>query len=370
MMILGLDALTVVLFIVGFVLLIAGGEVLVRGAARLAVSMGISPLVVGLTVVAFCTSAPELAVSIQSAVAGKSDLALGNVVGSNISNILLILGIAALITPLVIRQQLIALDVPLMIGASLIVLAFAYDGQINRLEGLVLFIGIIAYTVFAIVQSRRERLSVQAEYAEVLDAPKAAAVPMWRSLVQIVVGVVLLVVGANWLVDGAVAVAKVLGISELIIGLTVIAIGTSLPELATSVIASLRGERDIAAGNVIGSCIFNLLCVLGLTAVVAPDGVPVPVTALNFDIPIMVATAIACLPIFFTGHRIARWKGALFVGYYLAYVSYLVLDTIHHEALDTMRNVMIWFVIPLTLITLLTLVIRQARANRLASLRR
>jgi len=361
-----IEITTLVLFVFGFVLLIGGGEILVRGASRLAVSMGISPLVVGLTVVAFCTSAPELAVSIQAAVAGQGDLAVGNVIGSNISNILLILGIAALIAPVVIKQQLIIVDVPLMIIASLLMWVFALDGVVSPLEGALLFIGILGYILFAMAQSRREQRSVKAQYSDTYAPPARSSTPLWVSLSQVIIGVSLLVIGANWLVDGAVAVAKALGVGELIIGLTVIAVGTSLPELATSVIASARGERDIAAGNVIGSCIFNILGVLGATALLAPNGVAVPATAISFDLPIMVATAVACLPIFFSGNRISRGKGALFVGYYLAYVAYVVLAAIQHPALNILSTVALWFAIPLTIITLLTLFFRQLRANRLA----
>jgi len=359
-----IEIMTLVLFVIGLVLLVVGGEVLVRGASKLATSMGISPLVVGLTVVAFCTSAPELAVSIQSSISGQTDIALGNVIGSNIVNVLLILGVSAVIAPLIIKQQLIRLDVPLMIVVSLVVWLFSSDGQISRLEGAVLFIGIIAYTAFAVIQSRKEQQAVRAEYEEAFAQPEARKTPAWLNIAMVAVGVGLLVVGSNWLVDGAVAVAQALGVDDLIIGLTVVAIGTSLPELATSVIASIRGERDIAAGNVIGSNIFNILSVLGLSALLGSNGVVVSSTALHFDIPIMVATAVACLPIFFVGSEMGRWKGALFIGYYVAYVAYLVLASIQHPALAVLSTVALWFAIPLTIITLLTLVVRQLRVNR------
>lgn len=355
--------LTLTLFALGFVLLIGGAEWLVRGSSRLAAQFGISPLVIGLTVVAFGTSAPELAVSLQSTMAGQPDLAMGNVVGSNICNILLILGLAALAAPLVVQQQLLRQDVPLMIGVSILLYVLVLDGSVGRLDGALLFAGIIGYVVFSIVQSRREtNRQVQEEYAnEYGTKPDSGSVP--RNLALVVIGLVLLGLGARWLVDGAVLIARLLGMSELIIGLTVIAVGTSLPEIAASVVASLRGERDIAVGNAIGSNLFNIMAVLGLTGLVAPEGIAVSPAALNFDLPVMIAVAVACLPIFITGYRIDRWEGGLFIGYYAAYLAYLVLDATGHDALDTYSSVMLLFVIPLTVLTLLILLWRSYQSR-------
>jgi cation:H+ antiporter len=311
-----MPVVTVGLFVLGLVLLIGGSEMLVRGASRLATAVGVSPLVVGLTVVAFGTSAPELAVSVQSALAGQSGLAVGNVVGSNILNVLLILGLSAVILPLTVAQQLIRLDVPLMIAASLLFFVFALDGVLGRGESGLLFAGAAAYTVFCIRQSRKESARVQQEYAEEFADPapgKHGRGYVVGQFALIAGGLLLLLLGARWLVDGAVTFARQLGVSELIIGLTIIAIGTSLPEIATTVMASLRGERDIAVGNVIGSNLFNLLVVIGVTGIVAPAGVTVPAAALRFDIPVMIAVAVACLPVFFSGGRIARWEGGLFL---------------------------------------------------------
>lgn len=347
--------LTLILFVLGFVFLVGGADWLVRGASRLAQAVGVSPLVIGLTVVSFGTSAPELAVSVQSAYLGQPDLAIGNVVGSNICNILLILGLAALLSPLVVSQKLLRLDVPLMTGVSLLLLLLALDGRLGRIDGTLLFSGILLYVVFSIWQSRRESRQIQEEYARRfgVETEAAAAIPLWNNLLLIGGGLILLVLGAHWLVEGAVVLARWFGISELIIGLTVIAVGTSLPEIAASVVAGLRGEQDIAVGNAVGSNLFNILAVLGLTALVAPEGVRVATAALYFDIPVMIVVAFACLPIFFTGHRIARWEGALFLGYYGAYLAYLALDATGHGALDTFSGVMLWFVAPLTVITLL-----------------
>ncbi len=351
----------------GLAVLVLGAELLVRGATRLAAALGIAPLIIGLTVVAFGTSAPELAVSIKSAFAGQADIALGNVVGSNIFNVLFILGVSALITPLVVAQQLVRIDVPLMIAVSVLVLLLGLDGHIGRLDGGLLFAGLIGYTVFLIRQSRRENAAVQAEYAQQYPSPGRLNGAQWLlNLTLLLAGLGLLVVGSRWLVDGAVTLARQFGVSELIIGLTIVAAGTSLPEVATSVVASLRGERDIAVGNVVGSNLFNLMSVLGLTGLVAPHGIGVPAAALQFDIPVMIAVAVACLPVFFTGHLIARWEGALFVGYYLAYTLYLVLAVTGNGALPLFAAAMRWFVIPLTLLTLLVVTLR-ALAQRRAS---
>jgi cation:H+ antiporter len=360
-----MDVVTLAFFVGGLILLIAGAEILVRGASKLAAAIGISPLVIGLTVVAYGTSAPELAVSVQSAFSGQAELALGNVVGSNIFNVLFILGLSALIAPLVVSQQLVRLEVPLMIGVSLLMAILALDGNLGRLDGALLFAGVVTYTVFAIRQSRKESKQIQDEYAKEYGNGKSQSKAQWQiNLIFIIAGLGLLVWGSRWLVNGAVAIAQAFGLSELIIGLTIVAAGTSLPEVATSIIASLRGERDIAVGNVVGSNIFNILSVLGLTGLVAPNGVNVSSAALRFDIPVMLAVAVACLPIFFTGKMIARWEGALFLAYYIAYMLYLILDATQHDALPAFSSVMMEFVVPLTVITLLIVVGRSIRAKR------
>ncbi|MFZ5661011.1 MAG: calcium/sodium antiporter [Pseudomonadota bacterium] len=352
-------------FIFGLALLIAGAELLVRGASRLAAAFGISPLVIGLTVVAFGTSSPELAISVQSGLAGQSDIALGNVVGSNIFNVLFILGLSAVITPLLVAQQLVRLDVPVMIGVSLLVLGLGLDGAFSRPEGGLLVAGLAAYTAFLIRQSRRESQAVQTEYAQEFGAAAPAAKrSRLLNLALLAGGLGLLVLGSRWLVTGAVAFAQALGVSELVIGLTLVAAGTSMPEVATSLIAALRGQRDIAVGNVVGSNIFNLLGVLGLTAVVAPNGVPVSDAVLGFDLPVMIAVAVACLPIFLSGHLIARWEGFVFLGYYAAYTTYLILESAQHDALPLFSTVMGAFVLPLTAITLLLVLLRAWRAQR------
>jgi cation:H+ antiporter len=348
----------IVFFVGGLVLLVGGAELLVKGASRLAAAFGISPLVVGLTVVAFGTSAPELAVSISSAYAGDADIAIGNVVGSNIANVLLILGISAVIVPLIVKSQLVRFDVPVMIGASFLLLALGLDGAISRIDGVLFFTLVVTYVVVLIRKSRRETAEVMAEFeAEYSDTSPSTPV----NLGLVVAGLGMLVVGSNLLVDAAVTVAERLGVSELVIGLTLVAIGTSLPEVATSIMAAIRGERDIAVGNVVGSNIFNILTVLGLSSIVAPDGIPVARSAIDFDIPFMIAVAIACLPIFLTGHLIARWEGAVFLGYYVAYTVYLILQASEHDALEPFSQAMFRFVVPLTVITIVATVLQSRR---------
>jgi len=337
----------------GLGVLTVGADLLVRGASRLAAAAGISPLVVGLTVVAYGTSAPELAVSIQSVLRGQADIAVGNVVGSNIFNVLFILGLSALVVPLVVAQQLIRLDVPVMIGASALVWVLALDGRIGTLEGIVLSAGAIGYTIFLVLLSRGEsNPAVQAEYAEAFGEGSAGrGRRLLAHALFVVVGLAMLVAGSRWFIEGVVDLARAMGLSELVIGLTIVAAGTSMPEVATSVVAAFKGERDIAVGNVVGSNIFNILCVLGLTAAIAPaGGVPVSAGVSSVDLPVMFAVAVACLPIFFTGHAIARWEGAVFLGSYVAYATYLVLTAADHVAADEFRIVMVAFVVPLTVL--------------------
>lgn len=354
-------AMQALTFLLGLAALVVGAEALVRGASRLAVSWGISPLVVGLTVVAFGTSAPEMAVSVGAALSGTADIALGNVVGSNIANVLLILGLSALIAPLVVHEQIIRQEIPIMIGASLIVVAMALDGTIGRVEAALLFLLVVAYTVFLVVQSRRASQAASDEFAG--GIPSGRWDRHWAVQVAMVLaGLGLLVLGANWLVDSAVAFARVMGVSDLVIGLTVVAVGTSMPEIATSLIAAWRGQRDIAVGNVVGSNIFNLLAVLGAAGLVSESGLGVPDAARNFDLWVMLAVAFACLPILLTGREIARWEGGVFIAYYAAYVGYLVLAAQQHDALPEYSSIMLSYVMPITVVTLVVSFVRRRPA--------
>jgi cation:H+ antiporter len=354
--------MTLLMFFAGLALLVLGANLLVRGASKLALSFGISPLVVGLTVVAFGTSAPELAVSVGAVLNGQTDIALGNVVGSNVFNVLFILGASALITPLFVDGQLIRQEVPIMIGVSLLLLLLSLDGRLGLSDGALLFGLMIAYTVYVIVQSRKQTRAAEAEYASEFEP---AAPGGWDSrlpvqIALIAAGLAGLVLGSEWLVGAAIEFAKALGVSELVIGLTIVAAGTSMPEVATSVTAAIKGERDIAVGNVIGSNTFNILGCLGLSSLVSGTaGLGVPGAVMGFDIWVMLAVALACLPVFMTGREIARWEGFLFIAYYGAYVLYLILAAQQHAALPAFSSAMLSFVIPLTVVTLVVLVIRR-----------
>jgi cation:H+ antiporter len=355
--------MNILLFIAGLATLVIGANLLVRGASKLALSFGVSPLVVGLTIVAFGTSAPEVAVSVGAVLDGKTDIAIGNVVGSNVFNVLFILGLSALITPLVVNIQLIRQEVPIMIGASLLLLALGLDGSISFWDGGMLFALLVAYTTFLIVQSRRESQATQRELAH--EAPATVEPATWDSklpaqLALIVAGLAALVFGSEWLLTASVVFAKALGVSDLIIGLTIVAAGTSMPEVATSITAAIKGERDIAVGNVVGSNTFNILGCLGLSGLVSGDlGLAMAPSLMAFDIWVMLAVALACLPVFMTGREIARWEGGVFLLYYVAYVAYLILAAQQHDALGPFSAAMMSFVVPLTVITLVVVMIRK-----------
>lgn len=355
---------TIFLFLAGLVTLIIGAELLVRGASHLAAAFGVSPLVIGLTIVAVGTASPEIAVSLQAAAAGQGDLTLGNVMGSNIFNILLILGVTALIKPIFIAEQLIRKDAPIMLGISLLTLAFALDGNLGWTDGVILLIGLVIYTVFALRQSKQESKAVQKEYAQEF-APKEE-----RSLkrtafnaVLVIIGLALLVLGSNWLVESATQIAKSLGVSELVIGLTIVAAGTSLPEVATSVIAALKGESDIAVGNAVGSNIYNLLGVLGIGAFVAPGGISVAVRTLQFDLPVMIFVALITLPIFYIDNRISRLEGGLLLSYYVIYMVYVGLRAINSPAFPAV-SVFIAVFVPVTFLILIVMAYRSMRVKK------
>ena len=356
--------MNLLLFLLGLAALVAGASLLVRGAAKLALSFGISPLVVGLTIVAFGTSAPEMAVSIGAALEGKTDIAVGNVVGSNIFNVLFILGISSMIAPLAVHQQLIRQEVPVMIGCSLLLVAIAFDGRIGRLDAALLTGLLVVYTVFLIIQSRRQSQAAAEELAREVPRPNGWDRHWSVQLGLVAAGMFLLVLGSDWLVTAAVAFARVMGVSDAVIGLTIVAAGTSMPEVAASVAAALKGERDIAVGNVIGSNTFNILGCLGLSGLLAADGLPVASSLIAFDLWVLLAVAFACFPVFITGREIARWEGAVFFLYYCAYATFLILETTRHAALPRFSAAMQSFVLPLTIITLLVVMYGHGRRRR------
>jgi cation:H+ antiporter len=344
-----MSPLTALALVAGFGLLVGGAEFLIKGAATIATRFGVSAVTVGLTVVAFGTSAPELAVTLNSARSGSDQLGLGNVVGSNIANVLLVLGVGAAIATLAVAQRLLRRDIPIMVGASVAVAALAADGQVSRFDGALLAGALMAYIAWTVRVAQRERVetaqveeaeveareaeAVAAEYeAGIAEIEGAAAQRSIGALVAFVaVGLVALVVGSQLLVAAASDIAVAFGVSELVVGLTVVAIGTSLPELATTALAVMRGERDIAVGNVVGSNVFNLLAVLGLSALLS-GGVSVTAAARGFDLPVMCAAAVVMLPLCWRGFAITRGEGVALVMFYGAYVAYLISDAAGHAS--------------------------------------
>lgn len=309
-------ATDIVLFIVGLVALYFGGESLVRGASRLARILGINPIVIGLTVVAFGTSAPEFVVCLLAAFKGSSDIVLGNIVGSNISNIGLILGISALMSPIFIQIKLVKVEVPIMIVISFVLYALAWNLGIGRIEGALLFSSLIAFGIYSYYSALREPYQVEEEYEEFIGGKNG----VYRQTVSLVLGLVGLVIGARLVVDSAISMAKLFGISEIIISITAVAIGTSLPELSTSIVAALRKEYDIVVGNIIGSNIFNM-GILGLVSLIHP--VSVRPELLRFEFPVMAFFALLILPMMRTGHKVSRAEGLLLLVFYSAFIFML-----------------------------------------------
>jgi cation:H+ antiporter len=348
-------------FLFGLLTLIAGAELLVRGASRLAAAVGISPLVIGLTIVALGTASPEIAVSLQAAANGQGDLTFGNVLGSNIFNILFILGLTAVITPVVIAEQLIRKDAPILFGISMLTYVLAFNGRLSWVDGLILISGMIIYVIFALRQSRGESAEVKKEYAaEFGQKEPSTAKNTITNAVFVVLGLGLLLVGSNWLVDSAVEIAKFLGISELVIGLTIVAVGTSLPEVATSLMAALKGESDIAVGNAVGSNIFNLLGVLGVGALAGSGGIPVAGRVLAFDLPVMLFVALVTLPVFYIDNRISRLEGGLLLTYYALYITLTIMSA----AESSLLTAALAFTALFAFVTFVVLIVNTARSMR------
>ncbi len=318
-------------FVIGLAALVLGAEVMVRGGAEVAARLGISPIVIGLTVVSIGTSLPELAVGVVAAQEGSGALAVGNIAGTNVVNLLLILGLSALILPLAMTTRTLRFELPVMAGAAVLMLVLSLDGELSRVDGIILVGCALAYTVAVVRMTRRESRVVAGEYTETYTPTEVATTeltttrPTWVHVLMMVAGIAVVVVGADWLVDGAVGMARGFGVSDALIGLTVVAIGTSAPELVTTVVSTVRGNRDIAVGNLLGSSIYNILLILGLTCVVAGDGLLLPASLVRIDIPIMVAVALACVPIFVTGRRVSRGEGGAMVAIYLAYLTFLLV---------------------------------------------
>lgn len=311
--------------ILGLVTLVFAGDFLVRGAVGLAKKFQISTLVIGMTVISFGTSAPELLVCIDAAMGGHPEIAIGNVVGSNIANIALVLGITVLILPIVVDRNSKRIDWPMMMLATVLFTLFAIDGEIQRYEGVILFSILVVFTYLLIRNSRKATKKMNAENpVEGADEISQIKDKISISIVYLVIGLIGLYFGAEWLVDGATEIAKSFGMEERIIGVTVVAFGTSVPELITSAMAAYRGETDISIGNLIGSNIFNIMAVIGMTSIITP--IAVSENSLNVDFWWMIGIAVALLPLMIFGKKIGRIKGALLVSTYVLYISILVIS--------------------------------------------
>jgi cation:H+ antiporter len=318
----------VLTFVGGLVVITLGAELLLRTASRLAALLGLEPIVIGLTVVAVGTSLPELAVGITAAAEGSGELAIANIAGTNIANILLILGLSAAIRALPLRQLSIRLDVPLMIATSVVLIIMAADGRLGRVDGILLMLASVVYFVALIHVTRREKAGIKKEYAEeyspgVLFKKKGRLIIL-TTVIGLAAGIALTIWGAELLVEGAVGMARALGVSDAIIGLTIVALGTSAPELATTLVATFKDDRDVAIGNLVGSSITNILFILGVTCIAAPGDLEVSREILWFDLPLSAAVAIACYPVFRSGQRVSRVEGAVFVTLYLLYIGVLI----------------------------------------------
>jgi len=310
-------------FIIGLLVVGLGAEWLVKSSVRLSRILSIAPVIVGLTIVSFGTSAPELAVGISASLSGQMELAVGNIVGSNIFNILVIVGLSALLKPILVHSNIIRMDLPIMLGASILFLIFAQNGSIHRIEGSFLGAGLIAYIALQIWLVKKGKTSkAQEELEEILEEGPTTLPKGQSALIGLlfVVGLAALVLGAQWMVSGATTLAQWFGVSELLIGLTIVAIGTSIPEVATSVVAALRGHSDIAIGNAVGSNIFNIFAVGGICAFVSPLPLVVSAEALQIDTLIMIGAALLCLPLFLSNFRVDRWEGLAMLGLYGLYL--------------------------------------------------
>jgi cation:H+ antiporter len=314
-----MNFITILSILGGLILLAVGAEGLVRGSSSVALRMGVTPLVVGLTIVAFGTGSPEFAVSIGSALEGNTSLAMGNIIGSNITNIALILGIAAIINPLKVRAEIVRRETPVMVVVTGFLWLLLYDGKLGRIDGAILTGGAVAYTFLTYYLSKqKQKKEVVEEFADAFETPKTS---VWLDVVLIVIGLILLVLGANFLLDGAVTIAKYFGLSDVVIGLTIVAIGTSLPELATSSLAARKGESDVALGNAIGSNVLNILAVLGITALIQPislEGVR------TLDLGVMLGSAILLNVLLGRNFVLDRVEGSLLIIGYAVYIYTLL----------------------------------------------
>lgn len=346
-------ALTIFWFIFGLASLIWGAEILVRSASKLAVSLGVSKLVIGLTVVAFGTSAPELAVGIEAGINDQPDILLGNVVGSNLTNTLLILGLSALIIPLNVHKNLIRFDLPVMIAATLLLMILSFNNILTFWECILLVVCLFLYLYALIRFSGKATLTEQ----ELLDAGSP-----WLNGLLAILGLIMLIAGARWLVESATIFAEMAGVSELVIGLTIVAIGTSLPEIVTSILAAVRGEKDLAVGSIVGSNILNILSVIGISGLFI-SGIPVQDSLIRIDLVVLLGISLLCAPFFFSGNIISRLEGGVLFSGYLLYLFYLYLDSIQSDLMVMFANVVLLGLMPLVVLIALFELFRELKKS-------
>ncbi|MEM9891469.1 MAG: calcium/sodium antiporter [Actinomycetota bacterium] len=361
-----------VTFFGGLVGLLVAGHIVVEGSSRLGRLFGLPETVVGLTIVAAGTSAPELAVVLQSVLADDTDLAVGSIIGSNIANVLLVLGLAACFGTIRVTNRVVRVDIPIMIGASGALLTMTLDGNLDRLDGVLLFVALLLFVTWTLRANRgaSQNIGLPDETTEQTSGDEGhssfarAVVP---SAIRLVIGVGGLALAADLVVSGAKQIAVGLGVPELIVGLTVVALGTSAPEVVTTVIAAVQGRRELAVGNAVGSNIFNIFLVLGLSTAIAPGGIAVDRDAVQLDLPIMVAAAVACLPMVFWDRKFDRWEGIVFVTYYIAYLAFLTLDATGSPLSRAFAIAMAGFVGPLLLLTVIVGLRHRREVNRRAT---
>jgi cation:H+ antiporter len=358
-------------FALGLVGLIVGANFVVDAASRIGARFGLTPMVVGLTIVAIGTSAPEMAVVLQAVDAGDTELAVGAVIGSNIANVLLVLGLAVCLGTVHVANRVVRIDIPIMIAASGALILLSLDGRLSRVDGALLFVGMIVFVGWTLQAAPRVPVE-GADGSSGSLSQSASSLPTERPLPillgALVIGIGLLALASRYVVSGAEQIAASLGVPELIVGLTIVALGTSAPEIVTTVMAALKGRRELAVGNAVGSNIFNILFVLGGSSLVSRRGIDIGTDAIELDLPILLAAAVACLPLVFWDNKLDRWEGVVFVGYYLAYLMFLILDATGHRASDPFAFVLLVFVMPLTILTVGVVIVHQrrlaARANQ------
>ncbi len=354
-----MSILDLILFLAGLVLLVVGAEGLVRGATRLGRLAGLSPLVIGLTIVSFATTAPEASVSIVAAADGRGGLAVGNVLGSNIFNTLVVAGAAATIIVIPVSNITIRKDLPVLIAASTLVYIFAINKTVVEWEGIILLLVLVGFITFSVLQSRRTAQATRE--SRITQTRRAALLEMGTGLGLSVAGAALLILGSRLFVDSASDIASALGVSELIIGLTIVSAGTSAPELTTAVVAALRGETDLAIGNAVGASVINVLGVIGGSALVSSGGLVVPVEAIRLDFPVAITVGIVVLAIAMIGKRAGRRDGIFMVGFYAAYLSALIAISINSDLLTPISIIVLGGVLPASILTAGYVIIRSLR---------